>query len=84
MNQVKAIYPSAYKYAAGINNAANTSRISSVKIVLVQVRAHSRSKYRGPDNSAAEESYEFLTGKGDDMCRIIVKEEYFTLVRLEM
>ena len=29
-------------------------------------------------------SYEFLTSKGDDMCRKIVKEEYFTFVRLEM
>ena len=28
-------------------------------------------------------SYDFLTGKGDDMCRKIVKEEYFTFVRLE-
>ena len=27
--------------------------------------------------------YEFPTGKGDDMCRKIVKEEYFTFVRLE-
>ena len=27
---------------------------------------------------------EFLTGKGDDMYRKIVKEEYFTFVRLEM
>ena len=27
---------------------------------------------------------EFLTSKGDDMCRKIVKEEYFTFVRLEM
>ena len=26
---------------------------------------------------------EFLTGKGDDICRKIVKEEYFTFVRLE-
>ena len=24
----------------------------------------------------------YLTGKGDDMCRKIVKEEYFTFVRL--
>ena len=28
-------------------------------------------------------SYEFPTGKGADMCRKIVKEEYFTFVRLE-
>ena len=27
---------------------------------------------------------EFLTSKGDNMCRKIVKEEYFTFVRLEM
>ena len=27
---------------------------------------------------------EFQTSKGDDMCRKIVKEEYFTFVRLEM
>ena len=27
---------------------------------------------------------EFLTGKGDDMCRKIVKEKYFNFVRLEM
>ena len=26
---------------------------------------------------------QFLTGKGDDMCRKIVKMEYFTFVRLE-
>ena len=25
-------------------------------------------------------SYEFLTSKGDDICRKIVKEEYFTLL----
>ena len=29
-------------------------------------------------------SYEFLTIKGDGMCRKIVKEEYFTFVRLEI
>ena len=29
-------------------------------------------------------SDQFLTSKGDDMCRKIVKEEYFTFVRLEM
>ena len=29
-------------------------------------------------------SYEFLIGKGDDMCRKLVEEEYFTFVRLEM
>ena len=28
-------------------------------------------------------SYEFLTGKRDDMCRKIVKEEYFTFVTLD-
>ena len=28
-------------------------------------------------------SYEFLTGKGDDLCRKIVKKEYFTFVGLE-
>ena len=27
---------------------------------------------------------EFLNGKGDNMCRNIVKEEYLTFVRLEM
>ena len=29
-------------------------------------------------------SYEFLTGKGDNICEKIVKEEYFIFVRLEM
>ena len=29
-------------------------------------------------------NYEFLTGKGDNVCGKIVKEEYFTFVRLEM
>ena len=29
-------------------------------------------------------SYEFLTGKGDNMRGKIVKEEYFTFVRLVM
>ena len=28
--------------------------------------------------------YEFLTAKGDNMCRKITKEEYFTFVSLEM
>ena len=32
----------------------------------------------------ADQLYEFLTNKGNDMCRKIVKEEYFTFVRLEM
>ena len=27
---------------------------------------------------------EFLNGKGDGICRKIVKEEYYTFVRLEM
>ena len=29
-------------------------------------------------------SYEFLTGKGDNMCRKIVNGEYFTFGRFEM
>ena len=34
--------------------------------------------------SDSADQLEFLTGKGDDMCRKIVKEEYFTFVWLEM
>ena len=30
------------------------------------------------------DQFVFLTGKRDDMCRKIVKQEYFTFVRLEM
>ena len=38
----------------------------------------------GMSFSLIRSSYEFLTGNGDDMCRQIVKEEYFTVVRSEM